>query len=311
MVGSYILHPFRPRLRIYWTETRALFSFSKHVFLGGILMFLRGSLASLLLGKLLGTSALGYYSLAQSLVSRPVVVISAVFGNVLYPAFSRLQDRVQVLRRAFVRALGVGCLALGPVLVGTAVTAYPMVRVFYGKGWEPVAPISMLYCLVQFILFLQRPAGIVLAARGKPGLTNIGKVLYPFIFVPLVIPLAFHYQTLGVVAALGAAAAGELAVLMLLACRDMSVSLLDVGRGIAGPTLASILMGAGVWSVGSVLTLPAVPTLAILVPLGVVLYALASVVVNRNGWADALRAVGSAGPAAPEGKLAAGGVENA
>ncbi len=311
MVGSYVLHPFRPRVRMYWTETRAIFSFGIHVIFGGWLMFLRNSLAKLLLGKLLGTDVVGYYTLARSMVARPTILIGSVFGNVLYPAFSRLQDRLHVLRRAFLRSMGVGCLALGPVLVGVAVTAHPLSRAFYGPGWGPVVPIAVLCCVVQFVLFLQRPAGIALTARGKPGRTNIAKIVHPLIFVPLVVPMALRWQTRGVVAALGMAAAGETTVLILLACQEMDLPLVEVGRAIVRPIVASALMGVGVWAVGRNLTLSAVPALAVLVPLGVLLYALTSYLVNRSGWADALRTIGSAGVKASGPKLAAGGAENA
>jgi len=295
LVGSYIVHPFRPRFRIYWAEARDLFHFGKHLFLGGLLTFFRGSLASLMLGKLLGTEALGYYSLAQSLVLSPVAVVAPIFTAVLYPAYSRLQDRLVTLRRAFLRSLGFGCLVLSPVLVGIAVTARPLVYFVYGPRYAPVAPVSVLFCLVQFFVFVARPASQLLTARGKPGLTNLGKLLHPAIFLPFLFPLAYQYGTLGVVGALGAAAAGEMLLLMWLVCREIglpaSAPVLAAGR----PALASVLMGLCVWGLGTTVSHSAALSLVVMVPAGVLLYGLWSAVINRPGWADAFRAVATVG----------------
>jgi O-antigen/teichoic acid export membrane protein len=295
MIGSYIVHPFRPRFRIYWAEARDLFHFGKHLFMGGLLHFFRGSLASLLLGKLLGTEALGYYTLAQSLVVTPVAVVGPIFGAVLYSAYSRLQDRLVVLRRAFLRSLGFGCLVISPILVGIAVTAGPLVHYLYGPRYAPVAPVSMLFCLVHLFLFLERPAGQVLTARGKPGLRNLGRLLHPVIFLPLLFPLALQYGTIGVVAALGAAAAGETLVLMWLVCDEIELSPVEPLLVVARPVLAALFMGVCVWALGNLVEHSPALSLVVMVPSGVLLYALWTGAVNRPGLMDGLRALTQAG----------------
>ncbi len=291
LVGSYIAHPFRPRFRFYLDEARDLFRFGKHLFVGGILRFLRRSLASLLLGKLLGMEVLGYYTLARSLVITPVSLVVPVFGKVLYPAFSRMQKRLDVLRRAVVRAVGLGSLAICPMLVGIAATARPLVSLLYGQGYAPVATIAGAFCIVQFLQFVSLPAGALLQARGKPYWNNVATLLRLVVFVPSLFVLTPRYQAVGVVWALVVASAVEAVILLALVHREVVLPLARLADAVARPVLSSLLMGAAVWELSHVLRLPPTIALCVLVTTGIALYVFMSALLNKPGWKDAVRSV--------------------
>ena len=290
MIGSYVIHPFRPRFRIYRAEALALFQFGKHLFVGGVLGFLRGSLASLLVGKVLGIDALGYFSLARSLVVLPVAFLTPAFG-VLFPAFARLQSRPDVLRRAFVRALRLGCLAICPVLVGIGVTAGPLVALVYGGRWAPVAPIAVAFCFVTLLSFCRSPVNTLLLAIGKPALNNLGSAISLVVLTALTFPLARAYGAIGVVAAVGIAAATDLAIRGYYAMQKLGLSLPAVVAAIGRPLAVSLLMGACVWVLGRQLSASALVSLATMVPAGAALYFLLSLAANRPGLREAREAI--------------------
>jgi O-antigen/teichoic acid export membrane protein len=289
MVGSYIVYPFRPRFRIYWREAGQLFSFGKHLFVAGILGFLHGSLDSALLGKLLGTEALGYYSLAGSLVATPVAIVGSAFG-VLFPAFSRIQADLEALRRAVLRSLGIAVLAVAPMLVGIAVTATPLVEVLYSVRYLPAVPLAIAFCAVRLLAVLEWPLGSLLNARGKPYLNNVATLVHLAAFVPLLFVLAPAHGALGVLAALGLATLGECAYRYWTGARELQTGIGPLVEAVARPLGAAALMGGGVWALKLMLEGPAPTLLTVLVPCGVLLYVLACALVNRT----AAREVGAA-----------------
>lgn len=287
-IGSYIVHPFRPHFRFYVSEARQLFRFGKHILVGGILGFLRRSLASLLLGKLLGTEALGYFSLAHSLVLTPVAVITPIFGQVLYPAFSRLQEKTEVLRRAFVRAMGLGFLLLSPVLVGIAVTAAPLVLVLYGERYAPVAPLVAVLCAAQLFMFWQIPGQSLLRARDRQVLNNIAEVLYLAVLVGTMFPLTARYKVIGVVLAMIIATVAQAAFLSLLVRSEIDLSLRQLVSAVSRPVAASGLMGLCVWTFPHLFPLSAFVSLIVMVLSGIVLYLVLSAILNPSAFRNVL-----------------------
>ena len=289
--GSYWVHPFRPHFHFFLDEARSLFSFGKHLLVGGMLNFLKGSLASILLGKLLGTETLGYYSLARSLVMTPKSLVVPVFGVVLYPAFSQIQARVEALQRAFIRSIGVGCLAIAPMLVGIAVTANPLVSLIYGQRYMPVAAIAVVFSFVKLFEFVALPAGSLLKALGKPYWKNLSTLIRMAIFVPLLFWLTPYYGVLGVVWALVPAAAVETSLLVLLVFREIGVPLRDFTEAVVRPISASLLMGGTVWALGYYTATGPFVSLSVMVPAGILVYAIWSVCLNGPGWQQAFKMV--------------------
>lgn len=283
LVGSYIVHPFRPRFRFHWREARELFAYGKHFFVGGILNFLRTSLDSILLGKLLGMEALGFYTLAHSLVVMPTGLLSAAFGRVLFPAFSRLQAKKAALRRAFVRSLGMVAFGLAPMLAGIAATAVPLVRVLYGEPYAPVAPIAVAFCAIKFVRFIEGPMGSLLDSVGKPQLSNLAHVAQLSVFVPLLYALAGRHGVIGVMLALSGATLVECLVRGGFAIREAGVSLGELAVAVGRPMAMALAMGAGVWALGTLLPPVAPLMLAVMVPAGALLYFGLMMLLNRQG----------------------------
>ncbi len=120
-------------------------------------------------GKLLGQTVLGYYSLAFQLMSLPVQKLTDNVNQVIYPVYCRLQGDRPRLRDSYLR-LTVLLSVLGvPVLTGMALVAGDAFIVLLGTKWiEAVRPFQLL-CLVGSIMVVMnsfppllnapRPAG--------------------------------------------------------------------------------------------------------------------------------------------------------
>src|SRR5439155_12259017 len=95
----------------------------------------------LLIGRYLGSDAVGLYSRATALVMRPLERLIAPIYAVIVPALSRLQTEPERYRRAFVQVfdgLAIAAFLLAGLLLPLSAA---LVKVILGDKWDAAAPI--------------------------------------------------------------------------------------------------------------------------------------------------------------------------
>ena len=100
LLMSYLIHPYRPRIKFGRAEYRDLFGFGKWIAGSTILVFLITQGDDILVGKMLGVTALGLYQMAYALSNLPATEISHVIAQVTFPTFSKLQENMQKLKES-------------------------------------------------------------------------------------------------------------------------------------------------------------------------------------------------------------------
>ena len=86
----WILSPWRPKLEFSISDIKDIFHFSAHLTGFNFLNYFSRNIDQLLIGKFLGTQALGYYSLAYKIMLYPLQNISRVISKVMFPVFSKI-----------------------------------------------------------------------------------------------------------------------------------------------------------------------------------------------------------------------------
>ncbi|MBM4429187.1 MAG: lipopolysaccharide biosynthesis protein, partial [Chloroflexi bacterium] len=135
----------RPQLRFDRQEAKALFGYGKHILGSSVLIFAITKLDNIFVGRVLGDVQLGHYDFAYNQANLPATQISRVVGQVLFPAYSKIQDDLAALRSAFFRTLHyIGLLSI-PVSVGMITFAAPFIYTLYGGKWAPaIVPLQLL-----------------------------------------------------------------------------------------------------------------------------------------------------------------------
>ena len=137
----------RPRGRFRVEAFRGLFSFGGYLLASNLLDVLSLRLQPLLLGRFFDARVLGYYTLAQNTEQAPTSFVATLLNRVGLPVLSGIADDVDRLREAMRRALRLAMFVFVPVMVGIALAAEPLVALFYGPTWAPVAPILAVLAL--------------------------------------------------------------------------------------------------------------------------------------------------------------------
>ncbi len=147
-VATIALAPDHPTPGFETNEARKLLRFGLP--LAGVAFVQFGLLNTdyLVVGRVLGPVALGFYVLAFNVSSWPVNLLSVTVRRVTVAGFSRLVDNPQALADGFVKSLGLLMTATIPTCLLLSLLASPLVSFLYGSRWLP--SVGALQFLVVF-----------------------------------------------------------------------------------------------------------------------------------------------------------------
>jgi O-antigen/teichoic acid export membrane protein len=158
---------FLPSLRFRRADLSAYISFGLYQLGERVLGYFTWNADKILIGRLLGTQALGYYEIAYQLVIRPVSVLNPVVTRVAFPIFARIQNDNARLRQGYLEVIRVLAFVGMPLYLGMSAAAEPLVRALFGPGWEPAAAVLQVLALLGLFYTLGNPLGSLLLAKGR------------------------------------------------------------------------------------------------------------------------------------------------
>ena len=162
---SYGMHDFRPHLSL--TRLHALWSFSQWMLVRNLGTYGAQQIDKIVLGPRAGATTLGAYHLADDIAAMPVTELLAPIGRVLFPAFVKVADDPQALRRSFTLAFGIQMLIGLPAGVGLSLVADTAVPLLLGDQWLPAIPLLQILALISVATALTHGVGYLLLALGK------------------------------------------------------------------------------------------------------------------------------------------------
>ncbi len=163
----WVASPWRPRWRWSPAALRRLLSFSGYLFGHRLLYFAHRNLDNLLIGKFLGPAALGYYAIAYNVMLSPLSRVAAPIQDVLFPAFSRIQDDTARIAAGWIRATRAVAAFSIPALTGLMVVAPEFIRVVLGPKWSEAVPVLQILAWVGLLQSLQALDTGILEARDR------------------------------------------------------------------------------------------------------------------------------------------------
>lgn len=154
----------RPRLR----AARDLSRFATSVLGAKVVTFISGNADFILVGSLLGSGALGFYSMAWDLLRFVPDRLHRVAGRVALPAFCKLQGRDAELAHAYRNfVMYIGKLVL-PIAGCVALAAPEILASIYGPKWLPAAAPMRLLALGLALVGLRIGIGTVYYTQDYP-----------------------------------------------------------------------------------------------------------------------------------------------
>ena len=164
----WISAPWRPRLIISLDAIRHVFPFGAYMTAVGITDYCVKSVDRVLIGKFLGMHALGFYTLADRIVTVPLRSGSTVINGVAFPAFSKFRHDLERTRTNYIKMLRAMSVLSLPAAAALFATLPEIVDLVFGPGWEPVVFLGRVFCFGGMLSLAGATVRTIYQSQGRP-----------------------------------------------------------------------------------------------------------------------------------------------
>jgi PST family polysaccharide transporter len=194
-----------------------------------------------IIAKVLGSTDLGIYTRAYSLMLLPLRNVSTIITKVMFPAFSKKQDDIQVLKKYYLSIIQYIALITFPLMIGLSLVSKEFVLLFFGDKWLAMIPVLSILSGLGAIQSIVSLNGLIYNSLGKVNIAFKVSILTNIVLVIAFI-IGVNYGLIGVAYSYLIASALLLIPMYQIAIKQINTSLLEVFKTIKGIVLATLLM---------------------------------------------------------------------
>ena len=270
----WLTSPWSPSPIFSWQIARDLLRYGSKIIGVDIVAIFLVNLDYLLIGRYLGASVLGLYTIAFRLPDLLILQFARILSNVLFPVYSHMRQEPGSLARGFYLSTRYLALVTVPLGLGLALVASPLTTAIFSTKWEAAAPVVQALALYTLILSLAYSTGSIYKAEGRPQiLTWLGLFRLAMLLPALwwAVTIAKSINMVGWMQALFALAGTTLSLYV--ATRMIKLPLYKILEAISPAFMAGIIMSLGVFLVLQLSSaLGAWQQLALSIPIGGLIY---------------------------------------
>jgi PST family polysaccharide transporter len=274
------------------SELKGLVGFSGNLSLFQFINYFSRNADGMIIGRFLGATVLGFYSMAYRLMLFPIQSLTIVASRALYPIMSQQQTRIADMASLYLRTIALIATITAPLMAGLFSVREAFVTIAFGSGWDQVAAILMWLAPTGFLQSIMSSTGAIFMARGRTDLMMRVGVLTALTQLSAFF-IGAQYDVLVLAALYMAANMFNFFPVMLVTMRQLDSSLADLAKALAAPVGSALIMAAAVRAVVWVCAhegVSALQTLLVACPLGAVVYVAVLTLLFRRSLSD-LRAL--------------------
>ena len=204
VISSYVVARPWPRPSWQWSEAAELIRFGRWVFGSRILMFLGTRGDDLFVAAVLGTTAVGMYSVTFRYAELPVLLVTHVIVGVALPVWSGIADDRRQLRSWFLKtclwAAGANAL-IAVVALAAAPQLLPLPRGMTWGASRPLLAVLMIASFGRSLIILAEP---YFYSSGRPAAWFWMNAWRVGTTAALIVPLSSRFGVVGVALAVTA-----------------------------------------------------------------------------------------------------------
>ncbi|MDD5111692.1 MAG: lipopolysaccharide biosynthesis protein [Candidatus Altiarchaeota archaeon] len=197
---SWRLCPWKLKLAFDRKLAWEMLGYGKFILLASIATYLTTNIDDISVGKLLGVTALGYYTISFNISNLPATNITHLIGKVMFPTYSKLQDEPESLKLAYLKTLRYVSLLSIPTAFGIMACAHDFVYILFKARWAPIVPFVQILAVYGLVRSLGATTGELFKSVGRPQLISFYTSIILVMLALFVIPVAYEYGLPGVCA---------------------------------------------------------------------------------------------------------------
>lgn len=239
VIISYLIHSYRPTLRLKLAEAKNLFDFSKWIMGSTFLNFLLTEGDDILVGRILGPASLGIYQMAYRISNFPATQVTQLINQVSFPAYAQIQDQINRLGLAYLRVLKTVSILSFPLSFLLFFLAYDLTSVLLGENWLPAVTAIQGLVLWGLIRSIGATTGPLFQAIGRPDLSTKVQLVKLIILAIAIYPLTVNYGLVGTIIAVVGSALISSPISYYLAIKALSIRAKEFVIRLFYPALAT------------------------------------------------------------------------
>lgn len=270
-VLAWLLAGWKPTWRFHSETSTRVMTYGLNIVILEFIGAFRSNVDYLLVGRLLGAAALGYYTMSYRIPELLIRSLNIVVGKVSLPAMAIAQMERQQMRSFYFSYIRYISLFVFPVSVGIAITTPIFVPLFLSTKWTPAIVPTMLIAFAMGISAMSFIPGILYKAIGKPEML----IKLNVVKVPLTVLILWYATRWGI----NGVAAGQVAVSMIALSIDMLTanyvmrySIRDLLQALAPTFFSAFVMGIALWGLLRLTLFSGLLGLVLLIVAGALIY---------------------------------------
>ena len=252
LIASYIVHPYRPHLRLEMHKVKELFRFGRWVLGSTILVFLLHQGDDAFVGKVLGITMLGFYQMAYRIANMPTTEITHVISQVTFPAYAKIQNNIHRLRESYLRVLQfIACVSF-PSAGLIFILAPDFTKVFLGEKWMQMVPAMQVLALWGFISSIGATTIPFFSSTGKPEIQTKLQFIVLILLAILIYPLSVNFGIVGTSLAVLLSTLIPNVLALFIVIRTIKCTKINFAKQLVFPFVHTVLLVLCVYFINSV-----------------------------------------------------------
>lgn len=292
-LGLWMNSHWFPSFEFSFANIKKVWSYSVNLTGSTIINYFARQADHFLIGKFIGSGALGLYSVAYKIMLYPLENVSRVIVRVLFPAFSELKQDNERFKQVYVKAITYIALITFPLMGGVFAVADHFVSVVFGDKWSQMTVILMILVPIGLMQSIVTTVGSVYMAKGSTNLMFKIGLLNAFVTVlSFIVGVSFGLEGIAI-----AYAVANLVMLYpnLKVCwRQIDLGVYEGLSKLSPFFISSILMSLSVYLLGlwmASLQTPEILLLILQIVAGVALYLGFIVLIYKQQFFDMIKSL--------------------
>lgn len=196
---SWYFSGFRLRFAFDRKVAKEFLNFGSILMAGSLVGYITENINNIAVGRLLGTTKVGYMALANNVASFINTHFTYLVLRVLFPAYATIQHDLPELRRVYLKILKYICFFTVPFCFALAILSRELVLTLYGEKWLMIVPIMQVAAFIQLFASIVSGSGPLYMACGRPKYALHLALAGLTVRIPLVIIMTKNWGLMGTI----------------------------------------------------------------------------------------------------------------